>query len=135
MNRTFQSPLGQYQPGEHQAFYTIMNDFILLFRQSTLARHALSPSELEAITKQWQAWVGGIAAQGKLASNGTRLAMEGKVLRADGLITDGPFVEVKERLGSFLLVHACSLAEATALAHGCPVLTMGGSVEVRPLLE
>jgi hypothetical protein len=111
-----------------------MNDFILLFRQSTLERSPMSPIELEAMTKRWQAWVGGIDAQGKLASNGTRLATEGKVLRADGLITDGPFVEVKERLGSFLIVNADSLDEATALAHGCPVLDIGGSVEIRPLL-
>ena len=112
-----------------------MSEFILLFRQSTLERKAMSPTELEAITKRWQAWAGGIAAQGKMASNGTRLAMEGKVLRADGLVTDGPFVEVKERLGSFLVVKADSLDEATALAHGCPVLDIGGSVEIRPLLE
>ena len=112
-----------------------MSDFILLFRQSVLERNALSPTELEAITKRWQSWAGGIAAQGKLVSNGTRLAMEGKVLRADGLVTDGPFVEVKERLGSFVVVNADSLDEAAALAHGCPILDMGGSVEIRPLLE
>ena len=94
----------------------------------------MSPTELEAMTKRWWAWVGGIATQGKLASNGTRLATEGKVLRADGLITDGPFVEVKERLGGFLIVNADSLDEATTLAHGCPVLEIGGSVEIRPLL-
>ncbi|GAB3643370.1 YciI family protein [Spirosoma arcticum] len=112
-----------------------MSEFILLFRQPTdVVPSAMSPTELEAITKRWQAWVGDITAQGKLASNGTRLATEGKVLRADGLITDGPFVEVKERLGSFLVVRADSLDEATALAHGCPVLAMGGSVEIRPLL-
>lgn len=111
-----------------------MSEFILLFRQSTLERSVLSPTELEAMTKRWQAWVGGIEAQGKLASNGIRLATEGKVLRANGLITDGPFVEVKERLGSFLVVNAGSLDEATTLAHGCPVLAIGGSVEIRPLL-
>lgn len=112
-----------------------MNQFMLLFRQSTRERNAMSPTELEAMTKRWQEWVGGLAAQGKLASNGTRLATEGKVLRASGLITDGPFVEVKERLGSFLLVWAESLDEATTLAHGCPVLAIGGSVEIRPLLD
>ena len=112
-----------------------MSEFILLFRQPTnVVPSAMSPKELEAMTKRWQVWVGGIAAQGKLASNGTRLATEGKVLRADGLITDGPFVEVKERLGSFLVVNAGSLDEATILAQGCPVLAIGGSVEIRPLL-
>lgn len=115
-------------------FYLIMNDFILLFRQSTIDRNALSPAELEAITKQWQTWTGSIAAKGKLVGKGTQLATEGKVLRADGLVTDGPFVEVKERLGSFLIVRAESLEEAIALAHGCPALAAQGSVEVRAIL-
>jgi hypothetical protein len=39
-------------------------------------------------------------------------------------------VEVKERLGSFLVVRAKNLDEATALAEGCPVLAMQGSVEI-----
>lgn len=112
-----------------------MSEFILLFRLPGMERTAMSPTELEAITKRWQAWVSGIAAQGKLVSSGTRLATEGKVLRADGVITDGPFVEVKERLGSFLIINAASLDEATALAHGCPALDMQGSVEIRAILE
>jgi len=111
-----------------------MSEFILLFRQSAEERDAMSPVELEAITKRWQAWVGGLAARGRLAGQGTRLDTEGKVLRSDGLITDGPFVEIKERLGSFLIVNAHSLEEAVALAHGCPVLAGQGSVEIRPVL-
>ena len=111
-----------------------MSDFVLLFRQPDLDRSALSPAELEAITKRWQAWVGDIAAQGKLVSTGVQLTTEGNVLRADGLITDGPYVEIKERLGSFLIVRAANLAEATALAEGCPALDRQGSVEIRGIL-
>jgi len=61
-----------------------------------------------------------------------RLATEGKVLKAGGVITDGPFVEIREILGSFLVVKADNLEEAVTLAHGCPVLEQGGSVEIRP---
>ena len=111
-----------------------MSEFVLLFRQPSLDRNTMSPAELEAITQRWQAWAGGLATQGKLASGGIQLATEGNVLRANGVITDGPFVEVKERLGSFLVVRADSLEEATALAHGCPVLDRQGSVEIRPIL-
>ncbi|MBO0932646.1 YciI family protein [Fibrella aquatilis] len=111
-----------------------MSEFMLLFRQPSFDTGQMSPAEFAAIASRWQAWVGGIEAGGNLVSRGTRLATEGKVVRADGLITDGPFVEVKERLGSFVLVRADSLDEATALAHGCPAISAGGSVEVRPLL-
>jgi hypothetical protein len=111
-----------------------MKDFMLLFRQPSYDYSKASPKEMQALAKKWQDWVGGIAAQGKLADNGPRLSLEGKVLKAGGVITDGPFVEIREMLGSFIIVKAESLEEATTLAHGCPALDSGGSVEIRPVI-
>jgi hypothetical protein len=110
-----------------------MKEFVLLFRQPSYDYSNASPKEMETLTKKWKDWVGGIAAQGKLVSNGPRLAMEGKVLKAGGVITDGPFVEIRERLGSFVIVKADNLEDATTLAHGCPAVDAGGSVEIRPV--
>jgi hypothetical protein len=110
-----------------------MKDYALLFRQPGFDTRKASPSEWQAIAKKWQDWAGGIAAQGKLVSHGPRLAMEGKVLKPGGVVTDGPFVEIREILGSLIIVKADSLEEATTLAHGCPALDTGGSVEIRPL--
>jgi hypothetical protein len=111
-----------------------MKDFVLLFRQPNYDYSNASPKEMQALAKQWQEWVGGIAAQGKLTSNGPRLALEGKVLKAGGVITDGPFVEIRELLGSFIIVKADTLEEATTLAHGCPALDANGSVEIRQVI-
>lgn len=111
-----------------------MSDFLLLFRQPSYDQRHLTPAELHALTRQWGEWVAGLAAQGHLVQTGTRLAPAGKVLRAGGVVTDGPFVEIREQLGSFLVVRANDLDEATTLAHGCPALEAGGSVEIRPLL-
>lgn len=110
-----------------------MSDFVLLFRQPSFDYSKATPKEMQALAKKWQDWVGGIVAQGKFANNGIRLSMEGKVLKAGGVITDGPFVEVRECLGSFIVVKAENLEEATTLAHGCPALDAGGSVEIRPV--
>jgi hypothetical protein len=110
-----------------------MKDFMLLFRQPSYDYSNASKEEMQALQKKWHDWAGGIAAQGKLASNGPRLALEGKVLKAGGVITDGPFVEIREMLGSFIIVKADSLEEATTLAHGCPALDANGSVEIRPI--
>ena len=110
-----------------------MKDFMLLFRQPSYDYSKASPNEMQALAKKWQDWAGGIAAQGKLSSNGPRLALEGKVLKAGGVITDGPFVEIREMLGSFIIVKADSLEEATTLAHGCPALDANDSVEIRPI--
>lgn len=108
---------------------------MLLFRQPTFDYSKMSAAEMQALTKKWKDWSGGIAAQGKLANSGQRLSMEGKVLKPGGVVTDGPFVEIRERLGSFIVVKAEDLEEATTLAHGCPVLDQNGSVEIRPVYE
>jgi len=110
-----------------------MKDFVLLFRQPSYDYSNIPKEEMQALTKKWHDWAGGIAAQGKLSSNGQRLSLEGKVLKAGGVITDGPFVEIREMLGSFIVIKADSLDEATTLAHGCPALDAGGSVEIRPI--
>jgi len=111
-----------------------MKEFIMLFRQPSFDRSGMSPAEFQALANRWKEWAEGIQSQGKLVANGRRLAMEGKVLHAGGVITDGPFVEIRERLGSFIVVKAENLEEATTLAHGCPSLDAGGSVEVRPII-
>ncbi len=110
-----------------------MKEFVLLFRRPEYDSSNVSPQEMQALAKKWHDWFDGISSQGKLVSSGQRLAMEGKVLKAGGVVTDGPFVEIKERLGGFVVVKAESLDEATTLAHGCPVIDQGGSVEIRAI--
>jgi hypothetical protein len=110
-----------------------MKDFVLLFRQPDLNHSQMQESEIQALKKKWEDWAGGIAAQGKFKSQGSRLSAQGKVLKGGGVITDGPFVEIREMLGGFVVVQADSLDEATTLAHGCPALDTGGSVEIRPI--
>jgi hypothetical protein len=58
----------------------------------------------------------------------------GKVVRGkQKTVTDGPFAEAKDAVGSYSLILARDLAEATELSKGCPILEVGGSVEVRPI--
>lgn len=126
--------LNEIHTFNHYLTSDTMQDFMLIFRQPSYDYSNASPSEMQALSKKWQDWVGGIAAQGKFVSNGMRLSFEGKVLKAGGVITDGPFVEIRERLGSFLIVKADNLEDATTLAHGCPALDYDGSVEIRPIM-
>jgi len=110
-----------------------MKEFALLFRQPSYDYSNISPNEMQALVKKWQDWVDSIEKQGKLVNKGPRLANEGKVLKSGGVITDGPFVEIREILGSLIVVNADDLEEATTLAHGCPAIDQGGSVEIRPV--
>jgi hypothetical protein len=51
------------------------------------------------------------------------------------LVTDGPFVAVKEALGGFFFFEADDLDAAIELASRVPAARMGGAVEVRPVKE
>lgn len=111
-----------------------MKEFLLLFRQVDTNNTEATEPEKQIITKKWEDWIGGIAAQGRLGSICNRLSSEGKVLKGGGVITDGPFVEIREELGGFITVKAENLDDATTLAHGCPAVDYNGSVEIRPFI-
>jgi hypothetical protein len=51
------------------------------------------------------------------------------------LTTDGPFVELKEAIGGYLLFEADDLDAAIELASKIPAASMGGAIEVRPIQE
>jgi hypothetical protein len=51
------------------------------------------------------------------------------------LTTDGPFVEIKEAVGGWLLYEADDLDAAIDLASRIPAAGMGGAIEVRPIVE
>jgi hypothetical protein len=48
------------------------------------------------------------------------------------IVTDGPYVELKENLGGFYIVEAKDLDEALEIARRCPT---GSGTEVRPIQE
>jgi len=85
-----------------------------------------SPAEMQEMYSQFRAW------QEKFQEN---LVDMGGRLGAGRLVTesaaDGPFVEVKELVGGYMIVSAQSLDEAITVARGCPGLVRPGSgVEV-----
>jgi hypothetical protein len=49
------------------------------------------------------------------------------------LTTDGPFVEIKEAIGGYLIFEADDLDAAIELAAGIPAASLGGAIEVRPI--
>jgi hypothetical protein len=51
------------------------------------------------------------------------------------LTTDGPFVELKESIGGYLVYEADDLDAAIELAARVPAARLGGAVEVRPIKE
>ncbi len=51
------------------------------------------------------------------------------------LITDGPFVEIKEAIGGWLFFEADDLDAAIELATRIPAASLGGAIEIRPIIS
>ncbi|MBX9784211.1 MAG: YciI family protein [Chitinophagaceae bacterium] len=111
-----------------------MKEFMMIFRMAPMPNFQPAPEQMQESIKQWQDWIGGIAAQGKFGST-NQLGFTGKTLKADGAVTDGPYAEVKEIVGGYIIVKANDIDDALALAKGCPILYMGGHVEVRDIMQ
>ena len=58
-----------------------------------------------------------------------------RVKNGERVVTDGPFADTKEVLGGFYVVEAESLAEAEDIAVQIPSARLGGTVEVRPVVQ
>lgn len=112
-----------------------MNDFLLIFRRDASIENQFTPEQLKSATKPWQDWMGSLAAQNKLADRGNRLEFDGSVIKPNAIVTNGPYVEVKEAVGGYTIIRAASLEEATEIAKGCPILNANGSVEVRQIVK
>ncbi|MDQ4048989.1 MAG: YciI family protein [Actinomycetota bacterium] len=58
-----------------------------------------------------------------------------RVKDGETLTTDGPFADTKEIFGGFFMVEADDIDAALELAARIPAARLGGSVEVRPVVE
>ena len=113
-----------------------MQEFILIFRHEDGGKLA-SPEQMQVWMQMTMDWIGGIAAQNKLVSTGSGLAFDdSRVVGHNNVVTNGPFGDIKETIGGFIIVRAESADEAVEFAKGSPVLLGdGNTVEVRRLAK
>ncbi len=112
-----------------------MNEFMLIFRHQDGGKIA-SPEQMQIWMKQTMEWIEGIAGQNKFVGGNGLQFDDSKVVRHNGVVTNGPFGEIKETLGGYVIVKADSVEEAVEFAKGSPVLQGdGNTVEVRKLAK
>ena len=110
-----------------------MEEFMLIFRHED-GKKIASPEQIQVWMKQTMDWIGGIAAQNKFSGGNGLLFDDSKVVHHNNIVTNGPFGEVKETIGGYIIVKADSVEEAVEFAKGSPVLQgEGNSVEVRKI--
>jgi len=112
-----------------------MEEFVLIMRHED-GHKVASPEQIQIWMKQTMDWIGSISAQNKF-SGGTGLSFEdARVVRPHNVVTNGPFGEIKETIGGYIIVKANSVDEAVEFAKGCPVLQgEGNSMEVRKIAK
>ena len=113
-----------------------MNEFLLIFRRETRKEDDIppSPEQIQAMMKPWQDWLAALAKNSHLVSPGNQLDQKGKVIKPNNLVTNGPYVEIKEAIGGYIIIKAESIEIAAELSKNCPILSVGGSVEVRQIV-
>jgi hypothetical protein len=116
--------------------------YMLLIHQGTAPTpyspdewESLSEDERNAIFRDYQAIneTPGVSPGVQLAPPETATTV--RVQDGKALTTDGPFVEIKEAIGGYLLFEADDLDAAIELAARIPAARMGGAIEVRPIVE
>ena len=95
----------------------------------------LSEDEQKAVYADYQAINETPGVSPGLGLDSPETATTVRVQDGKTLTTDGPFAEIKEAIGGYLLFEADDLDSAIELASRIPAARLGGAVEVRPIVE
>ena len=93
-------------------------------------QEAPSPAQMQEMFASFNAWREKFKNQ--IVDLGGKLKSGGKVLTTSG-VTDGPFVEMKEIVGGYMVVSADSYEGAIAVARESPGYRPGASLEIREI--
>jgi len=109
-----------------------MNEFLLIFRRDYKTKKMQPTGEqLLAHDTRWQDWFNDLGAENILAWPVQRLDEKGLVMGPGEAVCYGPYMDMKESVGGIIIINAANYETASKVASQCPVLELGGSVEVR----
>jgi hypothetical protein len=109
--------------------------YALLIHEEPGAYDAFSDSEREAVFGEYFAISEAPGVYGGDQLQPVETATTVRVKDGETLTTDGPFADTKEVFGGYYLLEADDIDKAIELAARIPAARLGGSVEVRPIVE
>lgn len=109
--------------------------YVLLVYDDPKQWEGVTDEQMAELYKEYAAVSENPASVGGAQLHPVEAAKTVRVKNGETLVTDGPFAETKETLGGYYVVEADSEDKALALAAQIPSARLGGSIEVRPVVE
>jgi hypothetical protein len=133
-------PIQEFPPVEkvtHPLYKGVdfMSEFTLVFRGR---QNFDSPERAQQNVQAWQTWFKELGSGGHIREPDHRASFEsaGKVVRGNAkAVSDGSYAEAKDVVSGYARIEAQDFAQAVELSKRCPILDVGGSVEVRPIVR
>jgi hypothetical protein len=110
-----------------------MEKFLLLVREDLKQIDNKSPEEFSHDIMAMTRWIEGLSQSGNFAS-GEALQTTGRYITKDSVTSDGPFIEAKEAVSGYIMIHAGNLEQAASICQTCPLVLTGKlEIEIRPI--
>ena len=110
-----------------------MEKFMLIVREDLARIGRLTTEQRFAEGPDMFDWVRGLIESGNYIE-GEPLAIRGRYVTQNEVLSDGPFIEAKEGISGYDMILAENLEQAVAIAQSCPMVMSGFAIrEVRPM--
>jgi len=110
-----------------------LKNFMMIFRFESNNEYQPTQEEQAEQHQQWGTFIGNLAIKEKLVGT-NQLGFSGKQISADLSVAEGINISEGKTLGGNMIVRAKTIDEAVEMAKDCPILNMGGTVEVRDII-
>jgi hypothetical protein len=111
-----------------------MEKFLFIIREDLKTLKAYTESERNLGMQEMTRWIATLAESWSYLG-GEPLAISGRYVDKENVVSDGPFIEAKEGISGYLFVNAENLDQAASFAQTCPLVMRGAmAIEVRPTL-
>jgi hypothetical protein len=109
--------------------------YALLIYSEPGSHEALSKEDYEAVLGRYMELAADSRCDSSAQLQPAETATTVRVQDGRTLTTDGPFADTKEVFGGYYVFEAGDLDEAIDVASRIPAARLGGSIEVRPVVE
>jgi hypothetical protein len=91
--------------------------------------HPSNPTEVKKVMDAWAAWFGSM---GSAVIDGGNPVGKSSTVKSDGSLVNGGGANPAS---GYSLIEASSLEDAHKKAKGCPLLKVGGTIEIAPAMD